>query len=258
MDELIIQKESKGITSLILNRPDKRNALSVSLIDQLVHAFQTLQQDPVNRVVILRGAGKAFCAGLDLNEIEDQEKRDLIFKHISHLFRLMIQSPLIIISAIHGAAFAGALGLVSASDITIGAEQTQFGLQETRRGLVAALIIAMMMRQIRMRDLQEMTLIGDPIDEKRAYEMGWISRIVRPEDLHQVSLSMAESILRGAPEATIRTKRFFHELEGTLLDEGFQKAVTLHASTAQHKEVQEGIHAFLEKRLPYWEVNGQS
>ena len=250
--ELLVQKERPGIAIFTLNRAEKRNSLTISLLESLIQAFEGLKF-PEQRVVILQGAGPVFCSGLDLHEVQQEDKRDHIFRHIAHLLKLMTSAPQIIISAIQGAAFAGALALVSASDITIAAENTQFGLQETRRGLVAALIIALLMRQVRMRDLKEMTLTGEPINEKRAFEMGWISRIVPGEELLEASVNIAQSVLKGAPDATVRTKQFFHELESAQLDEGFQKALILHAATGHTKEVKEGIESFLEKRLPYWD-----
>ncbi len=249
-----VHEEQSGITSVILNRPEKRNALSVELMQELCNTIAKLHRDPSQRVLIFRGEGPLFCAGLDLKETLNPPNND---PHASaELVRQLLEeiylSPLVTIGAIHGAAIAGGAGLMSACDLVVAAEGTKIGYPETKRGLVAGLVMTFLRRQLRERDARELLLIPELIDAERAKEMGLVSRVVSEDQLLPATLSLAQSALQGAPCATAATKRLLDELWHSPVPKDLNHALEHHLKARGNEEAQEGINAFLEKRAPSW------
>ena len=174
----VLVEEKDRTTIVTLNRPERRNALTIELMSELADALDKTSADPQKRVLILRGAGKAFCAGLDLQETTVVEKAHRSAEMVAKTLLAISQTRLITIAQIHGAAVAGGAGLMSACDFVVAAERTKIGYPETKRGLVAGLVMTFLRRQLRERDIRELLFTGDLISAERAREIGLVNRVV--------------------------------------------------------------------------------
>src|SRR5436190_7292309 len=161
MPVVLIEKQSPQITMVTLNRPERRNALTLELLNELVAAIKVSSDQASERVLILRGAGAAFCTGLDLKEAADPKKAHATAEMVANTLIALSQTRLITIAVVHGAAVAGGAGIMSACDFVIAAERTKIGYPEVRRGLVAGLVMTFLRRQLRERDLRELLLTSE-------------------------------------------------------------------------------------------------
>jgi methylglutaconyl-CoA hydratase len=159
---------------------------------------------------------------------------------------------LITIAAVHGAAVAGGAGIMSACDYVVAAEKTKIGYPETRRGLVAGLIMTFLRRQLRERDIRELLLGADLIDAQRALEIGLVNRVVPADEVMTEAQKFAKLVLQGAPNAVVQTKRLIEELWSTRVKEDVDLALKHHMQARESAEAREGIAAFNEKRPPNW------
>jgi methylglutaconyl-CoA hydratase len=252
MSLVLVETQSPQITVVTLNRPERRNALTIALMTELTDAVATAAADNNQRVLILRGAGPAFCAGLDLNETAEKDKAHASAEMVAKTLVTLSQTRLITIAAVRGAAVAGGAGIMSACDFVVAAEGTKIGYPEVRRGLVAGLVMTFLRRQLRERDIRELLLTSELIDAKRAQEMGLVNRVVPPNELEAETEKIATSILQGAPGALANSKRLIEELWSSAVAEDIERALRHHMKARESEEAQEGIAAFLEKRAPKW------
>src|SRR6478609_1838717 len=253
MPVVLIEKQSPQVIVLTLNRPERRNALTIELMRELAAEIEKAAADPATRIVILRGAGKAFCTGLDLQEAAVKDPHDTA-QAAAHLFLTLAETRLVTIAAVHGAAVAGGAGIMSACDYVVAAERTKIGYPETRRGLVAGLVMTFLRRQLRERDIRELLLGAELIDAKRALEMGLVNRVVPADEVMNEALKFADSVLQGAPNAVAQTKRLIEELWSTSVKDDLERALKHHMQARASAEAREGIGAFNEKRKPNWAV----
>lgn len=251
MPNVLIEETDRVIT-LTLNRPERRNALTIELMRELVDAVAVANADSPKRVLILRGAGKAFCAGLDLNETSVTERTHQSAELVAETLLALSQTRLITIAQIHGAAVAGGAGLMSTCDFVVAAERTKIGYPEAKRGLVAGLVMTFLRRQLRERDLRELLFTGDLITAERAREMGLVNRVVSPNELETEVQKIVAAILQNAPGALASSKRLIEELWSTSVKEDVERALRHHLEARESTEAKEGIAAFLEKRPPNW------
>ncbi|MEP7071043.1 MAG: enoyl-CoA hydratase/isomerase family protein [Verrucomicrobiota bacterium] len=252
MSVILVEKQSPHLTILTLNRPERRNALSIELLTELLAAIRAAALDANIRILVLRGAGAAFCTGLDLKEAQDQTKAHATAELVAQTLKALSSSPAVTIAAVHGAAVAGGAGIMSACDYVVAAERTKFGYPETRRGLVAGLVMTFLRRQLRERDIRELLLGGEIVEAERALAMGLVNRVVpAPEVLPEV-LRFATSVMQGAPGAATQTKRLLEELWSTSVETDIELALKHHLQARGSSEATEGIAAFNEKRPPNW------
>src|SRR5213593_4656691 len=148
MSVVLTEKHSPEITILTLNRPERRNALSIQLLSELIAAIKLASDQPNERIIVLRGAGAAFCTGLDLKEAQDQTKAHATAEMVANTLIAISQTRLTTIAAVHGAAVAGGAGIMSACDFVVAAQGTKIGYPEVRRGLVAGLVMTFLRRQV--------------------------------------------------------------------------------------------------------------
>jgi methylglutaconyl-CoA hydratase len=252
MPLVLVEEKGNHLTILTLNRPERRNALSLQLLSELVSAIKMASDEPHGRILILRGAGAAFCTGLDLKEAADQTKAHDTADLVAQTLITLGQSRLVTIAAVHGAAVAGGAGLMSACDYVVAAEKTKIGYPEVRRGLVAGLVMTFLRRQLQERDIRELLLGSDLIDAERAREMGLVNRVVPADNVMAEAKSFAEKVLQGAPSAVAQTKRLIEELWGRSVKADVQLALQHHMQARSSAEAREGIAAFNEKRAPNW------
>jgi methylglutaconyl-CoA hydratase len=245
--------EEKGHTTIVtLNRPERRNALTIELMSELAGTLDKTSADPQKRVLILRGAGKAFCTGLDLQETTVVEKAHRSAEMVAKTLLAITQTRLITIAQVHGAAVAGGAGLMSACDFVVAAQRTKIGYPETKRGLVAGLVMTFLRRQLRERDLRELLFTGDLISAERAHEIGLVNRVVSPNELENETQKIVAAVLQNGPAALASTKRLIEELWASSVKEDLETALRHHMEARESAEAKEGIAAFLEKRPPNW------
>ena len=252
MPAVLIEKASPQITVVTLNRPERRNALTLELLTELHAAIKTAAEQPQERVMILRGAGVAFCTGLDLKEAADQTKAHATAEMVANTLVAISQTRLVTIAAVHGAAVAGGAGIMSACDFVVAAEGTKIGYPEVRRGLVAGLVMTFLRRQVGERNIRELLFGAELIDAPRAKEIGLVNRVVAPNDVMSEAQKFAESVLQGAPGALAQTKRLVEELWWRSVKEDVDLALKYHLQARESDEAREGIAAFNEKRKPKW------
>ena len=253
MPVLLVEKQSPQITALTLNRPERRNALTIELMAELAGAIETAAADPAQRIVILRGAGKAFCTGLDLQAAVENDPQ-ITAEHVARLLLAVAETRLITIAMVHGAAVAGGAGLMSACDFVIAAERTKIGYPEVRRGLVASLVMTFARRQLRERDLREVMLASELFDADHARAIGLVNRVVPASELENETQKIVASILQGAPGALTNSKRLMEQLWSTSVRQDIECTLRHHMNARDSAEAKEGIAAFNEKRLPKWAI----
>ena len=252
MPVVLIEKQTPQITVLTLNRPERRNALTIELLGELIAAIKIAADEPQERVLILRGAGAAFCTGLDLKEAADPAKAHATAEMVARTLIAISQTRLITIAAVHGAAVAGGAGIMSACDFVVAAEGTRIGYPEVRRGLVAGLVMTFLRRQVGERNMRELLLGSELIKAERAKEIGLVNRVVAQDDLMSEVQKFADSVLQGAPDALAQTKRLIEELWWRSVKEDVDLALNYHMQARESDEAREGIAAFNEKRSPNW------
>ena len=245
--------------TIILNRPDKRNALTRQMIEELVQALDDLHQERKVRAVILTGAGTAFCSGMDLAEMQETAGQpDAMHKWQSdavqyrELIDKMLQFPKPIIAAVNGPAMAGGAGLALASDIVLAAPEARFGLPEPRRGIVAGLVSPLLVFRIGGSHAAFLLLTARTIEAAEAQRIGLYHELVPGEFIWARAQELAGEIAKSAPEALLLTKKMLNETIGehlgTLLSAGAAASATARTTEA----AREGLTAFLEKREPKW------
>jgi methylglutaconyl-CoA hydratase len=252
MPVVLVEKQSPEISVLSLNRPERRNALTIDLLNELIAAIKVASEEPRARILILRGAGQAFCTGLDLKEAADPTKAHATADMVAKTLVTLSQTRLVTIAAVHGAAVAGGAGIMSACDFVVASEKTKIGYPEVRRGLVAGLVMTFLRRQIGERNMRELLLGSELIDAERAREIGLVNRVVARDELMTAAQKFANSVLQGAPGAVAQTKRLIEELWSSSVKEDIDLALKYHIQARESNEAREGIAAFNEKRPPKW------
>jgi methylglutaconyl-CoA hydratase len=246
---ILIDTAAPQITRITLNRPAKRNALDIATLKTLKAAFQAAESDRPRRVIILSGAGAIFCAGLDLSEAADPKLAHSSATALCEAYETICASTLITIAAVQGAALGGGVGLVLACDLAIAEPNAQIGFPEVRRGIIAALVTALLRRQLGDRSARELILLGQSIDAPRAKQLGLVNEIA----LAQAGADeLARQALLAAPGAVIRTKKLLDELALRSVATDLRRALALHVSARVTDEFAEGLAAFKEKRPPRW------
>ncbi|NUM55933.1 MAG: enoyl-CoA hydratase/isomerase family protein [Candidatus Hydrogenedentes bacterium] len=250
---VVVEPLERDIVAITLNRPEKRNALNIPLLDALCKAIEDAHMRQA-RVIVLRGAGPVFCAGLDLAEAADPTNAQASAQSIAQALESVMQSRAVTIAAVHGAAVAGGAGLMSACDIVVAEEDARIGYPEVRRGLVAGLVMTVLRRQLRERDARELLLLGELVDAHRAKDVGLVNRVVPRGNAFDTALNLAGVILKGAPGALAHSKQMLNDLWPKPLENDLAWALNQHKAVRAGREAREGIAAFNEKRKPNWDT----
>ena len=249
---VLIEATESPVMFVTLNRPEKRNALSLELMGQLRDAVRAAAADPRRRVLILRGNGPVFCAGLDLKEASAAGSAERSARALADVYEAICASPLVTIVAAQGAAMGGGVGLLAACDLAVAADDLRIGFPEVRRGLVAALVTALLRRQLPERVLRELVLLGQTITATDALSHGLVNRVVSLDRLMGEAEGLARQVLQGAPVAIARTKVLLDDLAARPVARDLVHALRCHLEARDDSEAAEGIAAFLEKREPRW------
>src|ERR1043165_9420041 len=240
MPVILIEKQTPQITVLTLNRPERRNSLTIELLNELISAIKVASDQPDERVLILRGAGAAFCTGLDLKAAADQSKAHSTAEMVAKTLIALAETRLGTIASVHGAAVAGGAGIMSACDFVVAAEKTKIGYPEVRRGLVAGLVMTFLRRQVRERHLRELVLGGELIDAARAREIGLVNCVVPADTVMNEAQKFADSVLQGAPNAIAQTKKLIEQLWSSSVKEDVDLALKYHLQARESAEAREG------------------
>ncbi len=245
-----------GISTITLNRPDKRNAISYELIAELLQALEEVKQSPA-RVLIVTGAGKAFCSGMDLENLKsligrskEQSLEDT--RAMASLFRNLYEFPKPTIAAVNGAAIAGGTGLALLCDFTLAVPEAKFGYTEVRIGFVPAIVSTFLLRQVGEKIARDLLLTGRIFDAVEALRIGLISRIVPHEELMDRARELAAQLIESSPLSLVYTKRLLTEHARKEMDAQIESAIRENAGIRATSDFREGISSFLEKRKPKW------
>jgi len=245
-----------GVATITLNRPDKRNAISFELIDDLLRGLdEVVKSDAL--VVILTGNGRAFCSGMDLENLKEligrsPEENLKDSETMVRLFRSLYEFPRVTIAAVNGAAIAGGTGLALLCDFTLAVPETKFGYTEVRIGFVPAIVSTFLLRQVGEKQARDLLLTGRIFGAEEAFRMGLISEIVAPENLMARSRELAALLMENSPASLRATKKLLNDHARSDLDTQIEAAVRENAAIRTTADFREGIASFLEKRRPVW------
>jgi methylglutaconyl-CoA hydratase len=244
------------VATITLNRPDKRNAISYELIDDLIRALEEVSNSSV-RVLILTGAGKAFSSGMDLESLKaligrTHEQNVADSQTMATLFRAIYEFPKPTIAAVNGAAIAGGTGLALLCDFTLAVPEAKFGYTEVRIGFVPAIVATFLLRQVGEKIARDLLLTGRIFDAAEALKMGLISEIVPAERLLDRARELAAQLAENSPLSLFNTKRLLTAHARAELDSQIEAAIRENAGIRESADFQEGISSFLEKRKPKW------
>lgn len=246
----------RGVTRLTLQRPERHNALSGAMIAELTEAARLIAADRSQRVVILAGEGKSFCAGGDLGWMREQfaasrEQRQGQAKALAAMLRALDELPQLVVGLVQGAAYGGGVGLLAVCDVVISAPEARFALTETRLGLIPATIAPFLLRRISLSGLRRIGLHGPVLGAEEARQIGLVSEIA-DGDLHAVAERHVCQLLACAPHAVAEAKALFRALAAGEADEG--AAVTALVTRWQSEEARQGIGAFFAREAPPWRM----
>jgi methylglutaconyl-CoA hydratase len=248
--------QDAGVATLTLNRPDKRNAISYQLIADLLRALDEVKNSAA-RVLIVTGAGKAFCSGMDLDNLKsligrtpEQNLEDS--RTMVSLFRSLYEFPLPTIAAVNGAAIAGGTGLALLCDFTLAVPEAKFGYTEVRIGFVPAIVSTFLLRQVGEKVARDLLLTGRIFDADEALRIGVLTQIVPQEQLMNRARELAAQLLESSPLSLTYTKRLLTDHARAELDERIEAAIRENAGIRSTHDFREGVSSFLEKRKPKW------
>jgi len=240
-----------GILTVTLTDEENRNALSSTLVGELITALDAADADPAVRVVVLTNSGRVFCAGADLAE-RSADGRPKAKVDAADLFSRFGRSPKIYVGRIAGHCVAGGMGLAAAMDLSVAIDDAKFGFTEVRRGLAPAMISVLCLPRMRPADAAEAMLLGNRMTGADAARMGLVNRAVPADELDDVVDGFVADLLAGGSDALAATKQLLLRVPGMPIEEAFAWTADLSAELFGTDEAREGMRAFLEKRPPDW------
>lgn len=252
----ILTESAHGVKTITLNRPDKRNALSPALIEELTQALHEAETCGCG-VVILTGAGSAFCAGQDMEHLETvkantpaEHRRDS--ENLARALRAIYDFPKPVIAAVNGPAIAGGMALATIPDFTLAVPEAKFGYTEVRVGYVPAIVASFLTRQVGEKRTRELLLTGRLMKAQEALQLGLVTQIVSPEELMKSAQALAQTLLVNSPQAMQAVKQLLSKHARRQLDEELEDAIETNAQQRSTADFKEGVQAFLERRRANW------
>jgi len=252
----ILVTEDGAVRTVTLNRPERRNAMTPEMQTELIAAMEEAAVSNC-RVVVLRGAGDAFCSGLDLAALQGMEHKNAAeyrndTERIARLFRTLYELPKPTIAAVYGAAIAGGTGLATICDFTLAVTAAKFGYTEARIGFVPAIVSAFLALQIGDKRARDLLLTGRLFDAAEAHRLGLVNEVIAPDELDKRVRTLAQTLAENSPESLAGTKRLMAAQNKAWLDVAIAEAMVANARARETADFREGIAAFLEKRKPIW------
>ena len=261
MADAVLTRENRGrVAELTLDRPGALNALSDGLLAALGDEFARLAEDRETRVVVLRGAGKAFCAGHDLREMQAGRQSEDggrayfadLFSRCSGVMQAIRALPQPVIAEVHGIATAAGCQLVASCDMAVAAEGTRFGVNGVNIGLFCSTPMVALSRNVAPKQAFEMLTTGGFVEAERAREIGLVNRVVPGERLGEETAALADTVAGKLDSAVKIGKRAFYEQLEMPLAEAYAHTSAVMVENMLWRDTEEGIQAFLEKRAPDW------
>jgi enoyl-CoA hydratase len=247
----VLTARSKRVLTITINRPDQRNAVNAAVAQGIAAALDDLDGDPELSAGVLTGAGKGFCAGMDLKAFVAGDRPHVEGRGFAGITQRGADKPLI--AAIEGFAVAGGLEVALACDLIVASKGTRLGIPEVKRGLVAAGGALLRLPRTLPRNVaNELALTGDPIDAERAYELGLVNRLTEPGEALQTAQELAQTIAANGPLALAATKRIMAESPDWPEAEFFARQAPIHEPVFASEDAREGATAFAERRAPKW------
>ena len=252
---VLLEERTDGVLRLTLNRPAARNALSIGLMRALVEALGSAAGDPQVRVVVIAGAGRAFCAGHDLRELRDDQRRETyehVFSLCSELMLAIVRLPKPVIAEIHGVATAAGCQLVATCDLAVAAEDARFATPGVNIGLFCSTPMVALTRAVGRKAAMEMLLTGEFVDAVTARAIGLVNRVVPRIELREAVDGLARQIAgKSALTVKIGKEAFYRQAELDLAA-AYRYAAEVMTTNMLARDAGEGIDAFLAKRAPVW------
>jgi methylglutaconyl-CoA hydratase len=254
--ETLLLSTEGPLATITLNRPEKRNAITTPMIAEIQTALDELEKTHV-RVVILTGAGPAFCAGMDLDMLrsiaaqspsENQEDS----RRIAKFFRRLWSYSKPLIAAVNGHALAGGCGIATLCDFTLAVPEAKFGYTEVKIGFLPAIVSVFLTRQIGEKRARDLLLTGRLVEAAEAKELGLVNEVVPPELLMSRAHELAELLIAASPASVTRAKHLLVSSATASLDHDLERAVLENARMRCTPDFREGLASFLEKRKPIW------
>ncbi len=257
MPHTTLKLEPRGeITTITLNRPEKRNAISNEMIEELLAALDQVESS-ASRVAILTGAGKAFCSGMDLDHLKavssqspEQNLEDS--RRLARMFRRLYTFPKPLIAAVNGPAIAGGCGIATLCDFTLAVPEATFGYTEVRIGFIPAIVSVFLVRQIGEKRARDLLLTGRTLDAAEACQIGLVTEVVAADRLLDRACELATTLLAASPTSLDRTKRLMVHFSASSLDGDLEAALQESARIRGTADFAEGVASFLERRKPIW------
>jgi enoyl-CoA hydratase/carnithine racemase len=252
---LIVEVGDRFVGTITLNRPEQLNTFNSLLAEELHQALTAMDAEPRARVVLLKGAGKTFCAGIDVNELEGKTAMEYR-AWIEHMERPLVTIPQMkkpVIAQLHGVAAANGLGLVAAADLAIAADNAKMGLTAINVGLNCVGPVIPVARCVGRKKALEMLFYGDLIKAPEACALGLVNRVVPKDELDAAAREWAESLARRSPVAVQIAKKAFYASEDLGYLKQFEMINEAYARLCTTRDAKEGVQAFFEKRAPRWE-----
>jgi enoyl-CoA hydratase/carnithine racemase len=255
-DALVLRHDDDGVTTLTLNRPQSRNSLSQGMLRSLLDAFAAIAGDASVRVVILAGAGPAFCAGHDLKEMRANNYQrgytEALFADCAKLMQAIVNLPKPVIARVHGVATAAGAQLVASCDLAVAAEDSRFATPGVNIGLFCSTPMVALSRAVSHKHALQMLLLGDLVDAPTALRFGLVNEIVPASELEGRALALARRIAaKSALTVAIGKEAFYRQAELPLA-EAYLYAQEVMVGNLEEQDAREGINAFLDKREPTW------
>jgi enoyl-CoA hydratase/carnithine racemase len=252
--ELCVGAETP-IARLALNRPERRNALSLAVMREILDALDHVATDPITRVLVIEGRGPAFSAGHDLSEIVDTRDREFYEELFATCVEMMLRLhdlPQPVIAKVHGVATAAGCQLVAACDLAVASEDARFATPGVNIGLFCTTPMVPVYRAVGPKRALEMLFTGEMIDAATAASWGLVNRVVRGAELETEVVALANRIAQASPHVVALGKRAFYAQAGAAEPDAYAIACPVMVDNAQADDAYEGMRAFLEKRAPRW------
>jgi methylglutaconyl-CoA hydratase len=248
---LIEYAAAGGVARITLNRPDKRNAITGEMMSALRGALERAAHDSAIRILLIRGAGKDFCAGLDLNEVltsaESEAESTASARRLGDLYIAMRRHPKPIIAAVQGRALGGGAGIATASDLIVAAESAQFGYPEVKLGFIPAIVTTMLRRAVNERQAMELALTGEPVSASRAYATGLISRVYPDAEFDTAVERFVAALAEQSASAMSLSKVLLYETDGMSFEDSIEAGVQANVQARRTDDFKRGVERFLKK-----------
>jgi methylglutaconyl-CoA hydratase len=259
MYSTLLVEHRDAVATITLNRPDKRNAITTTMMAELQTALDAIEKNHSVRVVILTGAGTCFCAGMDLEMLaaiaqqsptENQEDS----RRIAKMLRRLWSYPRPLIAAVNGVAYAGGCGIATLCDFTLATPEAKFGYTEVKIGFLPAIVSVFLTRQIGEKRSRDLLLTGRIIQAQEAKEFGMVTEVVPADRLLDRANELAAELIAASPSSLARAKHLLVSAAAPGIDHDLERAILENARIRCTPDFKEGVASFLEKRKPVWQT----